>query len=159
MKDERTKKFLMFYERLGNVRESALRAGFEESVAFEEGTKILTSLSSGKALRRLSSRTKRNAIRQGLERLAFGDINDVVSLVFAEEPLTPAEISHLDLFNVSELKRVKGGGVEVKLFDRQKALEALWEMQSSTDTSSSAQSFFEAIRNSADKRGEEGGEL
>lgn len=31
----------------------------------------------------------------------------------------------MDLFNISEIKRVKGGGMEIKFFDRIKALEKL----------------------------------
>lgn len=155
MRDERESLFLMFYQRLGNIKESAMRAGFKESEAFEKGTRILVKKSSLSVLHRLTDRTKRNAIRQGLERLAFGDINDICELVFSEEPLSSAQIAHLDLFNISEIKRIKGGGVEVRLFDRQKALEALWEIESSTDSTSTAKSFFDAISQSAEKRKEE----
>ena len=66
-------------------------------------------------------------VRAGLVRLAFGSVNDPVALVFSDQP-TPYAIAHSDLFNVSEIKRVKGGGVEVKFFDRQKALEKLLEL-------------------------------
>ena len=68
-----------------------------------------------------------NMVKSGLERIAFGSANDAALLVFSEEMPNPDKISELDLFNVSEIKRVKGGGVEVKLFDRQKALERLYE--------------------------------
>lgn len=68
-----------------------------------------------------------NLVKSGLERIAFGSSNDAALLVFSEEMPNPDKISELDLFNVSEIKRVKGGGVEVKLFDRQKALERLYE--------------------------------
>ena len=66
-------------------------------------------------------------VKSGLSRLAFGQVNDVAALVFSEQP-TPSQIAQADLFNVSEMKRVKGGGVEVKFFDRQKALEKLFEL-------------------------------
>jgi hypothetical protein len=84
----------------------------------------------------------------GLERLAFGSCNDAVYLVFSEE-LPPADvISGLDLFNVSEVKRVKGGGVEVKLFDRQKALEKLLEYLNTVDNSKNAASLLQALAGS-----------
>ena len=54
-------------------------------------------------------------------------------------------ISGLDLFNVSEIRRVKGGGVEVKLFDRQKALEKLLELDTSVSDREKAESLIEAL--------------
>ncbi len=141
--------FLMFYARLRNIKEAAMRAGFPEKSAYKEGVKILNSVSSAKKIEKLSSKFEKINVRQGFERIAFGEINDVAELVFAEEPLTISEIARLDLFNVSELKKVKGGGVEVKLFDRQKALEKLLEIENSTDTNSTATSFFKALREGA----------
>ena len=89
------------------------------------------------------------AIKSGLERLAFGRTNDAAELVFAEE-ITPHKIRQADLFNVSEIKKVKGGGVEIKFFDRLKALEKLSEIsQSGNDTG--ALSFYEALERSATK--------
>ena len=57
----------------------------------------------------------------------------------------------LDLFNVSELKRVKGGGVEVKFFDRQKALEKMMEYAGSADQRSAAKSLLNALAGDDDK--------
>ena len=69
----------------------------------------------------------------------------MILAVFSEE-LPPADvISRLDLFNVSEVKRVKGGGVEVKLFDRQKALEKMFEFLNSTDSAENAASLLLAL--------------
>ena len=48
--------------------------------------------------------------------------------------------------NVSEIKRVKGGGVEVKLFDRLKALEKLYDIANSSDSQLCASSFIEALK-------------
>jgi hypothetical protein len=88
---------------------------------------------------------KKSLIWSGLERLAFGSVNDAVFLVFSEELPPPSTIAKLDLFNVSELKRVKGGGVEVKIFDRQKALEKMLEYSSLSDSSATAKSLIEAL--------------
>jgi hypothetical protein len=54
----------------------------------------------------------------------------------------------LDLFNVSELKRVKGGGVEVKIFDRQKALEKMLDYSTANDNSVTAKNLIEALSTS-----------
>ncbi len=53
----------------------------------------------------------------------------------------------LDLFNISEIKRVKGGGMEIKFFDRLKALEKLGQVISTTDKSQT-QSFYDALEKS-----------
>lgn len=88
---------------------------------------------------------KSNLIWKGLERLAFGVTNDAVFLVFSEELPPPSTISKLDLFNVSELKRVKGGGVEVKFFDRQKAIEKMLEYSNTSNNNETAKSLIEAL--------------
>lgn len=93
---------------------------------------------------------KKNLIWNGLKRLAFGDINDAVFLVFSEELPPPSTIAKLDLFNVSELKRVKGGGVEVKIFDRQRAIEKMLEYSNSADNSNTAKNLIEALCSSSD---------
>ena len=152
------KLFCCYFLKLRNVREAGIKAGFSADEAFSEGMKILETQSAQKCLSKLSDKTssQNGLVRAGLERLAFGSSNDAVSLVFSEEAPSDAEILRLDLFNVSEIKRVKGGGVEVKLFDRQKALEKLWEMENSADVNSSAESFFNALAagNSSEKEGE-----
>lgn len=81
----------------------------------------------------------------GLKRLAFGSCKDAAVLAFTEELPPPDVIERLDLFNVSEIKRVKGGGVEVKLFDRLKALEKLFELENSFSDRSSAAGLISAL--------------
>ncbi|MCR5717431.1 MAG: hypothetical protein K6F80_00135 [Oscillospiraceae bacterium] len=81
----------------------------------------------------------------GLEKLAFGKVNDAVTLAFADE-IPPAEIlSKMNLFHVSSIKRVKGGGVEVQFFDRQKALERLYEYAKDDAAGQSAASLLAAL--------------
>ncbi len=150
------KLFCLYFLKLRNVREAGIRAGFSADEAFSEGMKILETPSAQCCLSKLSDKTssQNGLVKAGLERLAFGSCNDAISLVFSEEPPSDNEIARLDLFNVSEIKRVKGGGVEVKLFDRQKALEKLWELENSADVNSSAESFFNAIRAGANSEKE-----
>lgn len=66
----------------------------------------------------------RRRIRKGYERLAFGGIADAVRLLFTEEP-DLAALGKMDLYNIAEIKRPKGGGMEIKFFDRIKALQCL----------------------------------
>lgn len=89
-------------------------------------------------------------VSEGLRRLAFGEIQDAVSLLFESEEGIIEKLSGLDLFNISEIKRVKGGGMEIKFFDRLKALDKLGQVISTTDKAH-AKSFYEALENSTDK--------
>lgn len=143
--------FCCFYVKLGNVCEAALMAGFPKEAALYEGMKTLSMPQFADYIQELSgnlTKLRSTIVNTGLDRLAFGSSNDAAMLVFSDELPTPAQIKELDLFNVSEIKRVKGGGVEVKLFDRQKALEKIFEISSSTNSENSAASFINAITGS-----------
>lgn len=85
---------------------------------------------------------------EGLRRLAFGDIRDAVTLLYEPEENIISKLPELDLFNISEIKRVKGGGMEIKFFDRLKALDKLREMVQESDTQSGA-SFYAALEKGA----------
>lgn len=87
-------------------------------------------------------------VSEGLRRLAFGEITDAVSLLFESEDVIIDRLPQLNLFNVSEIKRVKGGGMEIKFFDRLKALEKLGQAVNA-DSSASALSFYSALEKSA----------
>ena len=121
----RCRLFCCYYAKLGNIFEAALKAGFSQQTALAEGIRILSQSKYKKLVSKLSGEKmqSKELISTGLERLAFGSSNDAAFLVFSEENITPERIASLDLFNVSEIKKVKGGGVEVKFFDRQKAME------------------------------------
>ena len=83
----------------------------------------------------------------GYQRLAFGCISDAVKLLFSDE-ISPEEIEKMDLFNISEIKRKKGGDIEIKFFDRLKALEKLTDMNSSGREDEES-SLFSAIEKGA----------
>lgn len=139
--------FCCYYAKLGNIFEAAVRAGFSPNSALVEGMNILKQKKYQKNISALMSDTvcSSQLVKSGLERLAFGSSNDAVYLVFSEEMPSPEKISSLDLFNVSEIKRVKGGGVEVKLFDRQKAMEKMYEFASNDNSSTAASNLIEAL--------------
>ena len=58
----------------------------------------------------------------GYERLALGKVTDAIKLLYCEN-LSDDEIEKLDLTNISEIKKPKDGAMEIKFFDRLKALE------------------------------------
>lgn len=90
-------------------------------------------------------RSDTQRVLEGLGQLAFGKVNDAVRLVFAEEPPSPTVLARMNLFNVSSIKRVKGGGVEVQFFDRQKALERLYDYAHVGQNAGTAESLLEAL--------------
>lgn len=154
----RLNSFCCNYVTLGNVEEAAVRAGVPREEALSVGIELLKT----EECRQLISQLREllsdsGSVAAGLKRLAFGSCTDAVYLVFADE-LPPAEIiGKLDLFNVSELKRVKGGGVEVKLFDRMKALEKLFELENAFSDREKAESLIRALSED-DEEGESSGD-
>lgn len=84
-----------------------------------------------------------------MRRLAFGNIQDAVALLFESEENILNTLPELDLFNVSEIKRPKNGGMEIKFFDRLKAFEKLREMVTPAGNGNSPASFYEALERSA----------
>lgn len=143
--------FCCYYVMLGDIAESAVRAGFNRNDALAEGIKLLESDNCRKIIARLKNTlSDYGNVSAGLKRLAFGNCSDAIYLVFADELPPPDVIERLDLFNVSEIKRVKGGGVEVKLFDRLKALEKLFELENSFTDRDKANDLIKALSDSAE---------
>lgn len=94
------------------------------------------------------NQTDSSLVSAGLSRLAFGSISDAVKLILSANSDNPPLPDTLDLFNVSEIKFTSGKGMEIKFFDRLKALEQLSKLSEST-LNSSALSFYEALERSA----------
>lgn len=133
--------FCRFFAVCRNVREAAQKAGF----LFPErtGLKMLAKKQILSEIERYGEVIKQSAeATDGLRRIAFGSVADVVKLIFSPELAEDAE--KLDLFMISEIKLPKTGGVEVKFFDRIKALEALLKV-SETGTDEGAAPFINAI--------------
>lgn len=146
MKTIDIKDFVLSFVRGRNAEEAAVNAGISPVRAKQDGLRLLSKSS----VRRQVEKEREAAfsgeaeIRAGLERLAYGRVNDAAALAFADE-VTPAMLANADLFNVSEIKRVKGGGVEIKFYDRQKALERLCELNDRDSSDRKAKSLVEAI--------------
>lgn len=150
--------FCRYYVRLRNPKEAAQKAGY--SVMPEHsGLRLLAKKHIRKKIIEFEkeNRADENLISAGLERLAFGSISDAVRLILSVGTDNSPDIDKYDLFNVSEIKYTCGKGMEIKFFDRLKALEKLNEI-SESGTQSSALSFYEAIERSA-KSSAEGDEL
>ncbi len=91
---------------------------------------------------------------EGFRRLAFGDIRDAVRLLFCDE-VNPRMLRNMNLFAVSEIKRPKGGGMEIRFFDRIEALRLLSELESA---GGGADELLRAIEQGAAALGKRDGE-
>lgn len=87
----------------------------------------------------------------GYYRMAFGGVSDALRLLYTERP-TEKELSEMDLFMISEIKKPKDGMLEIKFFDRLKALEKLGSQH---DEIVGAAGLFDAIGRGAQSAGSE----
>ena len=138
------KQFCFFYVNTGNIEESALKAGYGEK-SKKYGSKLICRKEINQGIENLYEQKKKNLLYMacsGYERLAFGSIVDAIKLVYSED-FNLNEINELDLFNISEIKKLKDGAMEIKFFDRIKALEKLQQMNFSSQKQ--ALTFYDAI--------------
>lgn len=92
-------------------------------------------------------------MKRGYERIAFGSVKDAVRLLFCEEP-TAQLLGRMDLFSIAEIKRPRGGGMEIKFFDRMRAMQALAELPDEEGEELSG--LVRALEEGARALGEEG---
>lgn len=146
MKEIDIKTFALHFSKTRNAVESAIAIGINPIKAKLDGIKLIYDRKFKRQIMSIdkANNSERCDIRTGLERLAYGRVNDAVALVFYEE-ITPHMLAEADLFNVSEIKKIKGGGVEIKFFDRQKALERLDEINNQLKNDEKAKNLVEAI--------------
>ena len=137
--------FCSYFCILGNAREAAAKAGFSNPA--KDGDRLLARADINEEIKSLQQRDMRFAkATSGLFRLAFGSVADAVSLLDGRER-SSSELEQMDLFSVSEIKRPKTGGMEIKFYDRLKALQLLCSLNN--DNQSSALPFYEALEKSA----------
>lgn len=118
------KLFCTYYIHCRDPVEAAQKSGY--SFPAKRGYSLLERNDIAQYIQQLEEQRfyDRLEVEAGYRRLAFGCIGDAVSLLFKEN-LTEEDIARMNLFNVSEIKRPKGGGLEIKFFDRLKALDKL----------------------------------
>lgn len=147
----REKDFCCCFLKTGNAQRAAELAGFGGDTR-AVGDKLLQRENVLKEIEHIATGQQRllnGLATTGYIRLAFGSISDAVSLLYMDKP-SREELEKMDLFLVSEIKHPKDGAVEIKFFDRLKALEKLSENKGSDESESS---IFDAICNSARQTG------
>ena len=145
------KKEILFchqYLKTGNPKEAAILAGYTSSPE----TKAMQLLSSAEICQKITeiySEKKKNFVYRatiGYERLAFGNISDAIRLIF-DEKLNFDDIEKMNLFNIAEIKKPRDGALEIKFFDRIRALEKLEQIDSDSDGNQN-HSFYSALESS-----------
>lgn len=146
---QREKDFCVCYASCGNTLESALKAGYTKNPE-KCGERLLCRSDISDEIARVEKTMEQTSsclAKVGYQRLAFGNIADAISLLFMENP-SPEKLKTMDLFSVSEIKRPKDGAMEIKFFDRLKALEKLEIMSSGKENQITP--FYEALKMGAD---------
>jgi hypothetical protein len=152
---ELTKKeveFCRWYAQLQNPKEAALKSGYSVMPEY----RALTLLAKKNIKKKIQELEKENSATEslvcaGFQRLAFGSIGDAIQLILSVDKDVSPNVEKLDLFNVSEIKYTSGKGMEIKFFDRLKALERLSEFTEAAKPKE-AISFYEALERSARER-------
>lgn len=122
----RERLFCSYYACTGDADASARKAGFKKDSRLA-GWRLLCDEAILEEIDRQLSLRRTMLPRLaaiGYQRLAFGGISDALRLLFTQTP-TPEQLEQMDLFMISEIKRNKDGMLEIKFFDRLKALEKL----------------------------------
>lgn len=130
-------------EKVSLLRETFLRFG-DMGEETNRRAKKRTPFGASKLSERMWNMVNETA-KEGFHRLAFGGIHDAVRLLFCEE-VNPRTLKNMDLFAVSEIRRPKNGGMEIRFFDRIEALRLLSELEAS---GSGAQALLSAIESGA----------
>lgn len=149
--NNREKKFCVCFAETGDPKQAAALSGYKKDPK-AAGIMLLSRddiLSEVERLIKMKEKLARCMSSVGYQRLAFGDTTDAVSLLYAQNH-DNAELSSLDLFMISEIKKPKDGSVEIKFFDRLKALEKL----ESISGENGVKNLFDAIGGAG--RGEDG---
>ena len=144
---QREYKFCNYYVNSGDIRKSAAFAGYkvEPEIA---GYKLLQRADINSKIDELYAQKKKNLLYKacrGYEKLAFGSVSDAIKLIYSEN-ISMDTINHMDLFNVAEIKKPREGTLEIKFFDRFKALEKLQQLDFLNVNQNN--SFYDAIEKS-----------
>ena len=151
---KKEKEFCALYVKLRNAREAAALAGYKVMPQIN-GIRLLSREAVAKEIARLSRlESAVNEAAAGFRRLAFGSVSDAVRLLDGERE----NLEEMDLFSVSDIKIPKGGGMEIKFFDRFKALERLSQLEQSSDAAAFSP-FYQALKKGAEalKKDDENG--
>ena len=141
--------FCIYFVKSRDARYAAAKAGYTVNIE-KTAVKLLLKKNVKERLKELEKQrtAKLSEVTEGFRKIAFGSVADAVALALLEEKPTREELERLDLSMISDIKIPKTGGIEIKFFDRLKALEKLNEISSLCE-SESGSDFLSALENSA----------
>ena len=147
--NEREFLFCKYYYMSQNPKEAAIKAGYSSSAAEKTAQQLLARQDINEYLEKIKTDLKKDQILSlvitALKRLIFCRPNDVLILALKSQDLSETQIENLDLFQISEIKKLKDGGFEFKFTDRIKAIECLISLVDKMDDDSGAENFFRAL--------------
>ena len=143
----RAEAFCRKYLQCMDPEQAAVLAGCADGYAMLEAKMVRRRLE--RMRKAAAGQVRREDAVRRLAQLAFGRVNDAARLALHS---AEADLETLDLSAVAELKVTDKGGVEVKLIDRIRALEALCGLLSEEK----AEGAGELYRVLVDAAGEEG---
>lgn len=147
------KLFGFYYQKLRNGREAAVKAGYLPMFAEKTAAKLLQNSSILQYIDGLDHKCSQENLHaqvvSGLKRLAFGSIADSLRLLITNEQEALEKLETIDLFQISEIKKTRENAMELKFFDRFKALEKLMELSSAEKDKEGVGQFFRALEDSA----------
>ena len=143
----RAEAFCRKYLQCMDPEQAAVLAGCADGYAMREAKMVRRRLE--RMREAAAGQVRREDAVRRLAQLAFGRVNDAARLALHS---AEADLETLDLSAVAELKVTDKGGVEVKLIDRIRALEALCGLLSEEK----AEGAGELYRVLAEATGEEG---
>ena len=146
---KREKEFCRLTVVTGNPQTAARRAGYRHPD--EVWPELVTRPDIAAEIRQVArevSKVFRDTLLCSVFRMMTAENNDALRLLYHEQ-MSDEEIAGMNLSGVAEIKRTKDKSVEIKFFDRIKALDRLSELNDAADDGTSSGGLIEAMRLSA----------
>lgn len=143
------KLFCKFYFSYQNPQEAAIKAGYSKINAQKKAHKLLNKPEIQEELKKLKNELDNNQLTNWaiviLKRIIFCTPNDTINLALTHENLTEQQIEKLNLFQISEIKKLKDGTLEIKFIDKLKAVACLMEIANNFKNSNTANNLLTAL--------------
>ena len=141
--------FCRYYCSSFNAKEAAIKAGYPIKKAEKIAIKLLNKKEAKNFIKKTKTKIKKDKILNlavlALKKIIFYRPNDIVNLLNKFKDMPEKEIATLDLFSISEIKKLKDGNFEFKFIDRLKAIDILLNIANKMDTSCQANNFLKAL--------------
>lgn len=122
----REKLFCVYFVNSADAEQSAIDAGYgknplQKALMLLSRSDVADEIAN---LAKVNERVMSKVARCAYKKLAFGSIADAISLLYMDSP-TKKQLQDMDLYMVSEIKKLKDGSMEIKFYDKMKAFEKL----------------------------------